>query len=93
MPKRTHRGKTAVVGVGETTYYKRGQSPDAEFKLTLIAIIEACKDAGIDPKDIDGFSSYSNDRNEPTRLAAALGTKELRFASMQWGGGGGGRPR
>ncbi|MBV1880795.1 MAG: hypothetical protein KUG82_04140 [Pseudomonadales bacterium] len=90
MPKRTHRGKTAVVGVGETTYYKRGQSPDAEFKLTLIAIIEACKDAGIDPKDIDGFSSYSNDRNEPTRLAAALGTKELRFASMQWGGGGGG---
>lgn len=90
MPKRTHRGETAVIGVGETTYYKRGQSPDSEFKLTLIAILAACKDAGIDPKEIDGFSSYSNDRNDPTRLAAALGTHELRFSNMQWGGGGGG---
>ncbi len=41
-------------------------------------------------KDIDGFCSYSNDRNEPSRLAAALGTKDLKYSVMQWGGGGGG---
>ena len=87
---RTLRGKVAVVGVGETDYYKAGQSPDGEFKLTLMAIINACADAGIAPQDIDGFSSYSNDRADPSRLAAALGCKELRFANMQWGGGGGG---
>lgn len=87
---RTLRGKVAVVGVGETDYYKAGQSPDAEFKLTLMAIINACADAGIAPQDIDGFASYSNDRADPSHLAAALGCKELRFASMQWGGGGGG---
>lgn len=87
---RTLRGKAVVAGVGETTYYKHGQSPDAEFKLALQAILAAAKDAGIDPKDIDGFASYSNDRNDPSRLAAALGTKELRFSNMQWGGGGGG---
>ena len=86
----TLRGKVAVVGVGETDYYKAGQSPDGEFKLTLMAIINACADAGIAPQDIDGFSSYSNDRADPSRLAAALGCKELRFANMQWGGGGGG---
>jgi acetyl-CoA acetyltransferase len=87
---RTLRGKAAIVGVGETTYYKHGKSPDAEFKMALQAIIAACEDAGIDPRDVDGFSSFSNDRNDPPRLAAALGVKELRFSNMQWGGGGGG---
>jgi len=84
------RGQVAVVGVGETEYYKRGQAPDAEFKLALDAIKTACANAGIDPKDVDGFASYSNDRSDPSHLAAALGCKELRFANMQWGGGGGG---
>ena len=90
MATRTLRGQAAVAGIGETTCYKHGQSPDAEFKLALMAILNAAKDAGIDPKDIDGFASYSNDRNDPSRIAAALGTKELRFSNMQWGGGGGG---
>ena len=87
---RTLRGRVAVVGVGETDYFKRGESPDAEFKLALKAILAACEDAGISPKDVDGFASYSNDRSDPSRLAAALGCHELRFANMQWGGGGGG---
>jgi hypothetical protein len=90
MAERTLRGTAVVAGIGETPYYKHGQSPDSEFKLALQAILAAAKDAGIDPKDIDGFASYSNDRNDPSRLAAALGTKELRFSNMQWGGGGGG---
>src|SRR5262249_27919621 len=84
------RGKVAVVGIGETTYYKHGQAPDAEVVLALKAIVAACEDAGISPHEIDGFASYSNDRNEPSRLAAALGLPELRFSNMQWGGGGGG---
>ena len=88
--ERSIRGKVAVVGIGETAYYKRGQSPDSEFKLALIAIKAACKDAGISPKDIDGFASFSNDRNDPSRIANALGCTELRFSNMQWGGGGGG---
>lgn len=87
---RTIRGKVAVVGVGETPYYKRGQSPDAEFKLALKAVISACDDAGISPKKIDGFASFSNDRSDPSHLAAALGIDDLRFSNMQWGGGGGG---
>ncbi len=86
----TMRGQVAVVGVGETEYYKRGQAPDAEFKLALKAILAACEDAGINPQDIDGFASYSNDRSDPSHLAAALGCKELKFSNMQWGGGGGG---
>lgn len=90
MRPRTLRGRVAVVGIGETTYYRHGQSPDAEFKLALRAILAACSDAGLDPRDIDGFASYSDDRNEASRLAAALGIRQLRTATMQWGGGGGG---
>ncbi|MEL0020916.1 MAG: hypothetical protein VW709_13665, partial [Rickettsiales bacterium] len=77
MSERTIRGKTAIAGVGETTYYKHGQSPDSEFVLVLKAILAACEDAGIAPQEIDGFASYSNDRNEPTRLSAALGIFQI----------------
>jgi acetyl-CoA acetyltransferase len=90
MSARTLRGQVAIVGIGETTYYKHGQSPDPEFKLALQAILAACGDAGIDPHRIDGFASYSDDRNDATRLAVALGLPQLRSATMQWGGGGGG---
>jgi acetyl-CoA acetyltransferase len=90
VSQRTLRGAVAVAGIGETEYYKRGRAPETEFVLTLRAILCAAEDAGIDPREIDGFASYSNDRNEPSRLAAALGLPELRFSNMQWGGGGGG---
>jgi acetyl-CoA acetyltransferase len=90
MAERTLRGKTAIAGIGETTYYKHGQSPDSEFKLALQAVVKAAEDAGINPKEIDGFASYGNDRSEAGRLASALGIHELRFSNMFWGGGGGG---
>jgi acetyl-CoA acetyltransferase len=87
---RTIRGRVAITGIGETAYYKHGRAPESEFALALRAILRACEDAGIDPRQVDGFASYSNDRNDPSRLAAALGLPELRFSNMQWGGGGGG---
>ena len=83
-------GRIAVAGVGETPYYKRGTSPDSETKLTLRAIVAACEDAGIDPRDIDGFASYADDTNNGPGLMGGLGTRELRWSSMVWGGGGGG---
>lgn len=83
-------GKVAIVGLGETRYYKRGGSPVSEFLLVCEAVKKAADDAGLDVRDIDGFASYSNDRTEPTRLAAALGCRELSFSNMFWGGGGGG---
>ena len=87
---RTLRGRVAVVGIGETAYYKHGQAPEPEFKLVLRAILAACADAGIAPHEIDGFASYANERNDAVRLASALGVTTLRTATMQWGGGGGG---
>lgn len=83
------RGATAVVGIGQTPYYKRGSSPDPEIKLTLRAIVAACEDAGISPRDIDGFISYASERNDAQKLMPALGTREVRFASLAWIHGGG----
>ncbi|ABS62648.1 conserved hypothetical protein [Parvibaculum lavamentivorans DS-1] len=90
MSDRSLRGKVVVAGVGETAYYRHGQSPEPEFVMCLKAILAACADAGIDPRDIDGFASFSDDRNDPMALATALGIHELRFSNMQWGGGGAG---
>ena len=90
MRQRTLRGSVAVAGIGESKYYRRGGSPVPEFLLAVDAILAACADAGIEPADIDGFASYAGDRNEPIRLATALGCRELHFANMQWGGGGAG---
>jgi hypothetical protein len=50
--QRSLRGRVAVVGIGETDYYRHGASPDAEFKLALKAILAARDDAGLDPRDI-----------------------------------------
>ena len=47
------RGAAAVVGIGQTPYYKRATSPDSEVKLAMRAIDAACSDAGISTKDID----------------------------------------
>ncbi|MBV1882858.1 MAG: hypothetical protein KUG82_14570 [Pseudomonadales bacterium] len=84
------QGKSAVVGIGETRYYKRGQSPKTEFQLASEAITKAVADAGLELKDIDGFSSYMESRNDPGRLSAALGMKNVAFAAQPWGGGGNG---
>jgi len=86
----TIKDKVAIVGIGETIYYKRGTAPVSEFRLACEAIIKAADDAGIKVTDIDGFASYADDRNDASRLATALGIPHLGFANMFWGGGGGG---
>jgi acetyl-CoA acetyltransferase len=90
MSEYTIKDKVAIVGIGETNYYKRGAAPVSEFQLTCEAILKAVDDAGLDIEQIDGLASYSNDRNDPSRLQAALGMPDLSFSNMFWGGGGGG---
>ncbi|GAC53824.1 thiolase C-terminal domain-containing protein [Gordonia amicalis] len=82
------RGATAVVGVAEM-HYKRGQSPMTEQQMTIKAIIDACADAGVSPREIDGFVSYAGGSNDGPILGAALMVDELRWSNMMWGGGGG----
>jgi acetyl-CoA acetyltransferase len=85
------RDAACVVGIGRSPYGKRGELADeGTLRLALTAILAACEDAGLDPKDIDGFSSYSEDECHTSMLQMALGTPRVRYAGMVWGGGGAG---
>ena len=85
------RDKACIVGIGRSEYGKRGAlESEGTLRLALHAIHDACRDAGIDPKQLDGFSSYSDDAAHPSTLQMALGTPRVRYAAMVWGGGGAG---
>jgi acetyl-CoA acetyltransferase len=82
------RNRAAIVGVGHTPYGKRGEHADkGHLRLVVEAIVAACADAGISPKDVDGYSSYYTSV-EPSDLYAAFGAKRLSYSSQTWGGGG-----
>ena len=83
------RAATAVVGMAQLVF-PRGSAPEPELKLILRAITAACAEAGIDPHDVDGFSSYSEGYNDGTVVAGALNARELTWSNLVWGGGGGG---
>lgn len=83
--------KAHIVGVGESQYTKWGKIGDiTEHALALQTIITAIKDAGLQVSDIDGLTSFAEDRNEGIFIAAELGIPELRFSNMVWMPGGGG---
>jgi acetyl-CoA acetyltransferase len=85
------RDGACIVGIGRSAYGKRGAlAHEGTLRLALQAIGDACADADLDPKAIDGFSSYSDDAAHPSILQMALGTPRIRYAGMVWGGGGAG---
>lgn len=82
------KDQTAVVGVGSTPYYKRGQSyPQTELGMACQAILAALDDAGLTIGDVDGFSLYARGCDAAT-VAAVLGLEEVRWTSEITGGGG-----
>ncbi|KPM51679.1 lipid-transfer protein [Frankia sp. R43] len=87
------RDAACIVGIGHSRYGKAGElAPLGLTRIALDAVHEACADAGLDVRDIDGFAGYCDDPTVPSDLAVALGTRELRYAGMTWGGRGSGLP-
>src|ERR1700704_497573 len=85
----TLRDKTAVVGIGATPYYRRGESlPQTELEMACKAILSALDDAGLTVRDLDGFTIYSSSC-DPAQVASVLGVPEIRFAATLTSGGGG----
>lgn len=87
------RDAACVVGIGHSAYGKRGELAGTGVpRLALDAIHAACADAGLDVRDIDGFTGFCDDANQPSELAVSLGTRELRYTALVWGGRGSGLP-
>src|SRR5262245_48264283 len=75
------KDKAAIVGIGQTKFYKRGASPDSDFELACKAIINAAEDAGIAVKDIDGLTTFAGTTWDSDLMAHVLGMREMRFAN------------
>ena len=82
------KNQAAIVGIGAVPFGRRGEFAEKGLvRLAIEAITAACADAGIRPKDVDGYSSYYSSV-EPPELMAAFGAEHLRYSAQTWGGGG-----
>jgi acetyl-CoA acetyltransferase len=78
--------KAVIVGLGATEFSKN--SGRSELQLAQEAALAACRDAGVNPHDVDGMVTYSMDTNPAIEVARGLGCKELNFFShVDYGGG------
>ncbi len=83
------RDRTAIVGLGATPYYKRGQSaPQTLEELVGKAILAALEDCGLTTKEVDGFAYFAGGFDTGT-LMETLGIPEVRFSASLTGTGGG----
>src|SRR3546814_16319875 len=82
------RGRTAIVGLGSTPYYKRGQSAtQTAIELVGKATIAAVEDAGLKIGDVDVFAYFAG-RFDSGILTETLGIRELRVPATLTGTGG-----
>lgn len=91
-----NQDKTAIVGVGATPIYVRGQSaPQTINEMACQAILAACDDAGLDVRNVDGFAYYSGagagygDKMDTADFMEMLGIREVGFTATLTSGGGG----
>jgi len=91
-----NQDKTAIVGIGATDYYVRGQSyPRTVYDMACEAILKACEDAGISIKQIDGFAYYSGagagytGKLDSGTFMEMLGMPHISYSATLTSGGGG----
>ena len=84
----TIKDATAIVGIGQTEWGKRLE--DSELVLALRAIKAALDDAGIEPGEVDGLSSYTLETSDEVDIARNLGLGDVTwFSQVGYGGGAG----
>ncbi len=85
------KDKTCIAGAGLTEYGLRGQFAHKSQHVQIAEALEvALEESGLKREEIDGFCSYSMDKNDPSLLAPALGIPNVNYSGMVFGGGGGG---
>lgn len=79
--------RTAIAGYGATEFSKN--SGRSELRLAVEATLGALADAGIDPAEVDGMSSFTMDNNSEQEIHRAIGGRDLKFFTRIPQGGGG----
>jgi acetyl-CoA acetyltransferase len=79
-------GKTAIAGIGATEFSK--DSGRSELRLALEACMAALDDAGVEPSQVQGLSTFTMETNPENDIMRSLGIKELtHFSRIHFGGG------
>ncbi|MGI4955269.1 MAG: thiolase C-terminal domain-containing protein [Janthinobacterium lividum] len=78
-------GQGAVTGIGETVYSRR--SPKTAFQLQIEASLMAIRDAGLDPKQIDGIIPIGITGAPAEAFVTNFGIPDLRFSGLAPMGG------
>ena len=79
-------GKTSIVGIGATEFSK--DSGRSELRLAAEAVRAAIADAGLQPADVDGLVTFTQDNNTEAAVAREVGIPSLSFFSrIHYGGG------
>jgi acetyl-CoA acetyltransferase len=82
------KDKTAIVGIGETTFGKGFAA--SEEHLACRAIKMALDDAGIDAGEVDALCSFTHQSADEDEIARNLGFNDLTFFARGPAGGGAG---
>ncbi|WP_156681262.1 lipid-transfer protein [Sphingomonas profundi] len=82
-----YSNKAAIAGYGATEFSKN--SGRSELTLAVEATLAALADAGIDPAEVDGMSSFTMDNNSEQEIFRSIGGRDLKFFTRIPQGGGG----
>jgi acetyl-CoA acetyltransferase len=86
VSKHAFAGKTAIAGIGATEFSK--DSGRSELRLALEACMAALDDAGVEPSQVQGLSTFTMETNPENDIMRSLGIKELtHFSRIHFGGG------
>ncbi len=86
MTDRTIAGKAAIAGIGATEFSKA--SGRSELQLACEAVSAAIEDAGLQPSDVDGLTTFTLDLNPEIDVAEGVGLNDLTwFSRTHYGGG------
>src|SRR5262249_14924825 len=78
--------RTAIVGIGATEFSK--DSGRSELRLGCEAVLAALADAGLEPREVDGYVNYTMDNNPSIEINRSVGGGDLRFfGCVHYGGG------
>jgi acetyl-CoA acetyltransferase len=79
-------GRAAITGIGATEFSK--DSGRSELRLAAEAVKAAIADAGLQPRDVDGLVTFTQDNNHEAAVAREVGIPQLSFFSrINYGGG------
>ena len=83
---RTLKDQAVIVGIGQTEFSKN--SGRSELQLAAECVNAAIQDAGLEPRQIDGLTTFTLDNSDEIEVARAVGCGDLTFYSrVNYGGG------